>query len=175
MRAVAFALAVHQVAAGNCCWSHWGDASSCGLYPSDGQGAICGNDGVTKCTSNSDCDNPAPPAPPAPTPDPTPTPTPSPTPTPAPTPGPSPIAPTGDVSGCHDAAKAFCNDGHGFCRACQGYGTWGNMFFVANCNDGTVNCNLLNLAGDVCQCQQAGGCKAGSASCPAPGSELFAV
>merc|ERR1719428_1422561 len=82
MRSLVFALAVCRSFAGTCCWSKWGDASSCGNYPAGGSGPICGNDGVTVCQSNSDCDNPAPPTPP-PTP---PTPT-APTP---PTPGPLP-------------------------------------------------------------------------------------
>jgi len=87
MRASVFALAVHQVAAGKCCWSSWGDDSTCGKYPSSGGGQICGNDGVTLCKSDSDCGGgPAPPAPPAPRPSPTPTPSPSPSPAPPPAP-----------------------------------------------------------------------------------------
>jgi len=90
MRAIVLAAAVGQSLAGNCCWSQWGDASSCGNYPSGGSGPICGNDGVTVCQNNADCDNPAPPTP-APTPPPTPTPTPTPpVPTPPPTPVPTP-------------------------------------------------------------------------------------
>lgn len=62
--------------AGNqCCWSKWGDASSCGNYPAGGSGPLCGNDGVTVCQSNADCDSV-----PVPTPAPTPVPTPLPTP-----------------------------------------------------------------------------------------------
>merc|ERR1711933_104601 len=83
-------------------------------------------------------------------------------------PTPSPIAPTGDVEACHEAAKAFCDNGHNYCRTCQGYGTWGSMFFVVKCNDGTVSCNMKNAKGDTCQCQQKGGCSAGGATCPGP-------
>merc|ERR1719428_1738907 len=71
MRSAVFALAVCEGLAGTCCWSKWGDASSCGNYPAGGTGPICGNDGVTVCQNNADCDNPAPPSP---TPTPTPTP-----------------------------------------------------------------------------------------------------
>jgi len=92
MRTALFALGAHQVSAGNCCWSKWGDASSCGNYPTGGSGPICGNDGVTVCQSNTDCDNPVPPTPPTPPPTPSPSPTP-PTPTPTPTPPPTPPTP----------------------------------------------------------------------------------
>merc|ERR1711865_869575 len=61
MRVVLLALAVQQASAGSCCWSKWGDATSCGNYPTGGSGPICGNDGVTVCANNADCDNPAPP------------------------------------------------------------------------------------------------------------------
>jgi len=36
-----------------CCWSKWGDASSCGNY--QGPGACCGSDGVTSCQNDADC------------------------------------------------------------------------------------------------------------------------
>merc|ERR1712151_827757 len=109
---------------------------------------------------------------PSPTPPPTPTPAPGPVP---PSPSPSPIAPTGDVDACHEAAKDFCDKGHNYCRACQGYGTWGDMFFVAKCNDGTVSCNMNNSKGDVCQCQQKGGCSVGGATCPGPSADAFLI
>merc|ERR1719331_1076070 len=90
MRALLLALLGHRAYAGTCCWSKWGDESTCGNYPDGGSGPICGNDGVTVCSSNTDCTGPPapPPAPPTPTP---PTPTP-PTPTP-PTP-PTPVPPS---------------------------------------------------------------------------------
>lgn len=58
MRAVLLALTVHRVYAGTCCWSKSGDAASCGNYPTSGRGAICGNDGVTACAKNADCEHP---------------------------------------------------------------------------------------------------------------------
>merc|ERR1719163_1574692 len=61
MRSVIFAVAVYRSLAATCCWSKWGDASSCGNYPAGGTGPICGNDGVTVCQNNADCDNPVPP------------------------------------------------------------------------------------------------------------------
>jgi len=71
-----------------CCWSKWGDASTCGKYPSGTSGARCGKDGVTPCSSNADCDNPRPTPRPTPRPPPAPTPRPTPRPPPAPTPPP---------------------------------------------------------------------------------------
>jgi len=38
------------VSGSQCCWSQWGDASSCGGYPAGGSGGICSNDWATKCT-----------------------------------------------------------------------------------------------------------------------------
>jgi len=87
------ALVLCPAAAGNCCWSNWGDASSCGNYPSGGSGGLCGNDGVTKCTGDADCNG-------------TPSPSPSPTPRPMPTPTPTPSG-----SGCVQ------NGGHTWCSA----------------------------------------------------------
>jgi len=156
----------NSLTAPKCCWGKWGDEDTCGSYPSGASGARCNTDPTKTCQSDGDC-NPAPPPHPTPTP-PKPTPTPPPGPSP---PSPSPIAPSGDVEGCHEAAKAFCDNGHNFCRACQGYGTWGDMFFVVECNDGTIACNIKNSKGDVCQCQQKGGCKAGSATCPGPATD----
>jgi len=75
-----FAPALGASVGGMCCWSRWGDDSTCGNYPSGGSGAICGNDGVTVCQSNADCKSLPP------TPSPVPTPVPSPTPGPPPTP-----------------------------------------------------------------------------------------
>jgi len=157
----------------SCCYSKWGDANSCGDYT--GPGAQCNTDHSKTCTSASDCPvSPAPaPTPPSPGPPSPPSP-PSPTPpSPSPPSPPGPIAPTGDVSACHEAAKQFCDNGHNYCRACQGYGTWGNMFFVVSCNDGTVACNVTNAKGDSCTCQQKNGCHAGSATCPGPAAALL--
>lgn len=100
MRSSILALAVYPAVAGTCCWSKWGDDSTCGNYPSGGSGGICGNDGVTACSTDTDCAN---------TPSPTPQPTPSPTPVPpVPTPTPSPT-PSG--SGCVQVS------GHQWCSA----------------------------------------------------------
>jgi len=54
----------------NCCWSKWGDASSCGGY--SGSGGLCNTDWTKSCSSDTDC-----PDSPAPSPSPVPTPTPS--------------------------------------------------------------------------------------------------
>merc|ERR1719235_2012518 len=62
-----------------CCWSKWGDSSSCGNY--DGSGGQCNTDHSKSCSSSSDC-----PVTPAPAPTPPPTPAPAP---PAPAPAPS--------------------------------------------------------------------------------------
>lgn len=99
MRSTILALVVCPAAAGTCCWSHWGDASSCGNYPSGGSGGICGTDGVTKCSGATDCSDTPPPAP---------TPTPTPTPVPTPTPSPSP-SPTPSGAGCEQKS------GHTWC------------------------------------------------------------
>lgn len=74
---------------GRCCWSKWGDQSTCGGYPAGASGGKCTTDWTKTCTGNSDC--PDTPAPPKPTPTP-PTP-PSPPKPPAPTP-PKPPTPT---------------------------------------------------------------------------------
>merc|ERR550532_749760 len=71
MRTAVFVSTAAQVFAGNCCWSKWGDASSCGNFPAGGAGGICNNDGVTKCSSETDCSGLAP----TPSPGPAPTPT----------------------------------------------------------------------------------------------------
>merc|ERR1740133_757015 len=93
--AMALALAVAPAAssgASQCCWSKWGDASSCGGYPSGGAGGVCNADFKTKCSGNGDCAK-VPPAP-APTPPGPPTPAPTPPgPTPPPTPAPPPLPP----------------------------------------------------------------------------------
>jgi len=100
MRFSALTLLVSPVAAGTCCWSKWGDASSCGNYPSGGSGGICGNDGATKCSTENDCSG---------TPLPVPTPSPTPLPTPVPTPGPTPSPAPG--GGCVQKS------GHTWCSA----------------------------------------------------------
>merc|ERR1719316_1579278 len=82
-------------AASQCCWSKWGDKSTCGGYPSGGSGGLCNEDFATKCTGNGDCAHvppapaPTPPTPPSP---PTPPGPPAP-PTPAPPAPPTPPAP----------------------------------------------------------------------------------
>merc|ERR1719247_2662112 len=86
VRSVLVASLITSALAGpTCCWSKWGDASSCGTYPQGGTGGLCNTDPSKACSNNADCpDSPAP----APTPPPAPTPTPSPTPSPTPTPSP---------------------------------------------------------------------------------------
>merc|ERR1740117_2732240 len=42
---------------GKCCYSQFGDASSCGSYPG-GSGGICNTDNVTPCSGDSDCVGP---------------------------------------------------------------------------------------------------------------------
>merc|ERR1719316_2435463 len=82
-------------AASQCCWSKWGDKSTCGGYPSGGSGGLCNEDFATKCTGNGDCAHvppapaPTPPTPPSP---PTPPGPPAP-PTPAPPAPPAPPLP----------------------------------------------------------------------------------
>jgi len=53
-----------------CCWSKWGDKSTCGGYPSGKHGGFCSSNWSQSCTSSGSC--PAqpvpPPAPPTPTP-----------------------------------------------------------------------------------------------------------
>merc|ERR1719469_1542929 len=41
---------------GKCCYSQFGDASSCGSFPG-GSGGICNTDNVTPCSGDSDCGN----------------------------------------------------------------------------------------------------------------------
>merc|ERR1740115_575563 len=79
----------------------------------------------------------------------------------------APVQTDNRVSECHDAAKAFCTNGHNFCRACQAYGTWGSMFFVAVCNDNPKVChqNITTVSGAVCTCQRPGGCAADGDVC----------
>ena len=77
--------------------------------------------------------------------------------------------PLGDPLGsCHTAAEAFCNGGHGNCLRCQAWGTWGNMFFAAVCNDSPTTChqNITAADGTLCTCQRKGGCTTGGATCP---------
>merc|ERR1712028_328026 len=84
----------------------------------------------------------------------------------------APVQTDNRVSECHDAAKAFCTNGHNFCRACQAYGTWGDMFFVAVCNDNPKVCheNITTPSGEVCGCQKAEGCHADGVVCAATNS-----
>ena len=84
-----WALALHTVASqgtGRCCYSKWGDKSTCGWYPSGAHGGRCSTDPTKSCSQNSDC--PATPVPPAPAPKPKPSPGP-----PKPKPSPSPPKP----------------------------------------------------------------------------------
>jgi len=72
--------------AARCCWSKWGDKSSCGDYPAGGTGGRCSTDWTKTCSGIGDC-----PATPTPKPPPSPKP-PSPSPTP-PGPAPPPLPP----------------------------------------------------------------------------------
>merc|ERR1711957_502914 len=85
------------VADTKCCWSNYGDATSCGGYPSGASGGVCNTDNVTPCSSIDQCNA-------VPKPTPVPTPSPTPTPTPSPSPGPSTAkccwSAWGDASSC---------------------------------------------------------------------------
>lgn len=146
-----------------CCWSKWGDADTCGSWA--GPGAQCNTELKKTCKSDADCPAgpaPTPPAPPSP-----PTPPTPPSPPAPPSPGPGGQA---AVSACHDAAKAFCSSKGGFCKACQAWGNWGDMFFVTICNDAPSTCHQpLMAAGNVtCFCQKAGGCSVAGTTCAGP-------
>jgi len=148
-----------------CCYSKWGDESTCGGYT--GPGSQCNTDHSKHCTSSSDCpDTPTPTPPGPPTPPTPPTPPAPPTPPVPPTPTPGPEA----VNACHDAAKHFCTTKGGYCKACQAWGNWGDMFFTTICNDDPSTCHQpLQAAGNVtCFCQQKGGCTVGGTTCPGP-------
>jgi len=56
---LANALAIGE-AYGRCCWSKWGDASSCGGYPTGGSGGICAKDLTKACTFWVECPEYAP-------------------------------------------------------------------------------------------------------------------
>merc|ERR1719272_149434 len=66
----------------------------------------------------------------------------------------------GDVNACHDAAIKYCTTKGGNCKACQAWGSWENMFFVAVCNNDPTTChqNIQNANNVTCFCQQKGGC-----------------
>ena len=87
-----------------CCWSRWGNNSTCGAYPSAASGGRCSTDWSTKCSSPADC-----PSTPTPSPPPTP-PSPSPSPTPGPTPGPTPAGNVSGIPGPDASMTAFYND-----------------------------------------------------------------
>merc|ERR1719159_1542590 len=93
MRIGVFLSVIAGCEAVQCCWSNWGDASSCGGYPSGGSGGLCSTDWSKACSAVGDCPaTPAPtpaPVPPGPVPAPTP-PVPVPPPTPVPVPPPTP-------------------------------------------------------------------------------------
>jgi hypothetical protein len=87
-------------------------------------------------------------------------------PPPAPTPKPVPGGAV-NVSSCHDAAKAYCSTKGDYCRGCQAYGNWGDMFFVAICNKDADVCHqdIVAADGTLCACQRPEGCKDGP-TCP---------
>jgi len=93
MKAVASTLLPLTGVGAECCWSSWGDSSSCGNYPSDANSGLCNTDDWSQvCTTVADCSGGSPT--PAPTPVPTSVPTPQPTPLPTPVPAPNPDPPT---------------------------------------------------------------------------------
>eukprot|EP00927_Polykrikos_kofoidii_P034385 TRINITY_DN2918_c0_g1_i2.p1 TRINITY_DN2918_c0_g1~~TRINITY_DN2918_c0_g1_i2.p1 ORF type:complete len:518 (+),score=68.54 TRINITY_DN2918_c0_g1_i2:134-1555(+) len=145
-----------------CCWSNWGDDSTCRAYT--GQGPQCNTDHARTCSGDSDCPSIHGPLPPTPTPPPT---QPSPAP---PSPSPSPSSGPEAVNACHDAAKDFCTTKGGYCKACQAWGNWGDMFFVAVCNDDPSTCHQpIQAAGNLtCFCQKAAGCSVAGATCDGP-------
>jgi len=57
-----------------CCWSKWGDATTCGSYPAVASDGCCNTDWSTRCKADLDCVTkpgphpPVPPTPPSPTP-----------------------------------------------------------------------------------------------------------
>ena len=152
-----------------CCYSKWGDDNTCGGYT--GPGSQCNTNLAKKCSSAADCPaspTPTPPTPPTPPSPPAPPAPPSP---PAPTPPTPPMPPgPGAVEACHDAAKKYCTTKGGYCKACQGWGSWGNMFFTAICNDDPTTCHQpIQAAGNVtCFCQQKGGCTVAGTTCAGP-------
>lgn len=80
------------IASPQCCWSAWGDDSSCGGYPSGGSSGLCNTAWGTSCSAAGDCPTTPTPPPTPPTPA-VPTPPPSPPTPPVPTPPPTPPAP----------------------------------------------------------------------------------
>lgn len=75
-------------AGSTCCWSKWGDASTCGNYPQGQTGGVCNADFKTACSGNNDCAS----VPPAP----------------APQPGPAPPKPTKPTL-CTTSNKGHCD------------------------------------------------------------------
>ena len=43
------------LAAPRCCWSKWGDQTTCGGYPAGASGGKCTTDWSKTCSGNSDC------------------------------------------------------------------------------------------------------------------------
>jgi hypothetical protein len=65
-------LAESALPKGECCWSAWGGAGTCGHYPHGGSSGLCNTDWSKKCSENAECPK---------------------TPVPSPSPSPSPSAP----------------------------------------------------------------------------------
>jgi len=88
------------LSAPKCCYSNFGDASSCGGYPAGASSGLCNNDYSAKCNGDGDCTSlPVPTPVPLPVPVPVPIPVsgptpPVPVPVPVPTPVPVPPVPT---------------------------------------------------------------------------------
>merc|ERR1719162_2123114 len=56
LRSVIVALGVTVAsAASTCCYSKWGDKSSCGDYPASGHGGLCSTDWTKSCTGPISC------------------------------------------------------------------------------------------------------------------------
>lgn len=78
-----------------CCWSKWGDESTCGGY--SGSGGVCNSDSSKSCSSDGDCPE---------------QPSPQPSPSPAPTP-PEPAPPSGELN--IDGLTKWIGSGEGPC------------------------------------------------------------
>ena len=147
------------VNAPKCCWSAYGDKSTCGGYPTGGSGGLCNNDFLVKCNGDANCKNvpPAPPPSPAPTPAP-PKPAPPTPPALGPPSPPTPPAPPspGDALCCWSAwTKPNAQD----CATCPcKKGGWCKRNFIVDSvkrrppsllNSTTLKCTANRLVGVV--------------------------
>jgi len=116
MKTVATALLPFIASGAECCWSVWGDSSSCGGYPIDANGARCNTDWSQECSAVADCPegSPVPQPNPQPVPRPTPVPVPNPVPTPNPTPKPRPPKHSFQIGGYLENWKNYEGYQNGF-------------------------------------------------------------